>query len=43
VYMPVELHEADSEEAALVLEAVAETESEALVEVQAMERVCVLC
>ncbi len=43
VYMPVEPNEADSEEAALVLEAVAETEFEALVVVQAMERACVLC
>jgi hypothetical protein len=41
--MPVEPYEADSEEAASVLEAVAETESEAVVAVQAMEWVCVLC
>ena len=34
---------ADSEEAALVPEVVVETEPEALVAVQAMEQVCVLC
>jgi hypothetical protein len=40
VYMLVEPYEADSEEAASVLEAVAETESEAVVAVQAW---CVCC
>ncbi len=42
MYMPVEPQEADSEDAASVPEVVVETESEALVAVQASERVCVL-